>query len=76
MCGVFGIIGDYTPEKARIALADVYPIEDGIIVVSLKKKGFFLAHQRLSITDNHHQIASADVSQKSSLEFQWRDLQS
>ena len=53
MCGVFGIIGSYSPHKAREALKALYHRgrdHCGII----EKKGFFLAHQRLSITDNHH----------------------
>lgn len=52
MCGVFGIIGDYSPSKAREALGtlthrgrDHCGIEEG--------DGYFLAHQRLSITDLH-----------------------
>ncbi len=52
MCGVFGIIGDYSPHKAREALKLLaHRGRDycGII----ENKRFFLAHQRLSITDEH-----------------------
>ncbi|MFH0710692.1 MAG: asparagine synthase (glutamine-hydrolyzing) [Pseudomonadota bacterium] len=53
MCGVFGIIGDYTPTKARIALATLrHRGRDHCGII--EQKGLFLAHQRLSITDNHH----------------------
>ncbi|MCX6060743.1 MAG: asparagine synthase (glutamine-hydrolyzing) [Campylobacterales bacterium] len=53
MCGVFGIIGDYTPEKARRALATLaHRGQDHCGIVD--EQGLFLAHQRLSITDNHH----------------------
>ena len=52
MCGVFGIIGDYNPQKAREALKKIaHRGRDycGII----EKERLFLAHQRLSITDAH-----------------------
>jgi len=53
VCGVFGIIGDYTPQKARRALATLaHRGQDHCGIV--EERGFFLAHQRLSITDNHH----------------------
>ncbi len=53
MCGVFGIIGDYTPQKARRALATLaHRGQDHCGIV--EERGFFLAHQRLSVTDNHH----------------------
>ena len=53
MCGVFGIIGDYTPQKARRALATlVHRGQDHCGIV--EEQGLFLAHQRLSVTDNHH----------------------
>lgn len=52
MCGVFGIIGEYSPQKARVALQTLsHRGRDycGII----ERKNLFLAHQRLSITDPH-----------------------
>jgi asparagine synthase (glutamine-hydrolysing) len=52
VCGVFGIIGEYTPQKARAALQTLSHRGDdhcGII----ERNNLFLAHQRLSITDNH-----------------------
>lgn len=52
MCGVFGIIGEYCPQKARAALQTLsHRGRDycGII----ERNNLFLAHQRLSITDNH-----------------------
>jgi asparagine synthase (glutamine-hydrolysing) len=52
VCGVFGIIGDYNPQKAREALKKIaHRGRDycGII----EKERLFLAHQRLSITDTH-----------------------
>jgi len=53
VCGVFGIIGDYTPTKARMALAALrHRGQDHCGIV--EEKRLFLAHQRLSITDNHH----------------------
>jgi len=53
VCGVFGIIGDYTPAKARKALAMLsHRGQDHCGIV--EERGLFLAHQRLSITDNHH----------------------
>ncbi|MDP3588868.1 MAG: asparagine synthase (glutamine-hydrolyzing) [Sulfuricurvum sp.] len=53
MCGVFGIIGDYTLQKARRALATLaHRGQDHCGIV--EERDFFLAHQRLSITDNHH----------------------
>ncbi len=53
MCGVFGIIGDYSPYKAREALKHlVHRGRDYCGVVEGEK--YFLAHQRLSITDVHH----------------------
>ncbi len=52
MCGVFGIIGDYTPQKARIALSALsHRGRDHCGIV--EEKGLFLAHHRLSITDHH-----------------------
>lgn len=52
MCGVFGIIGDYSPNKAREALkALVHRGRDYCGIVEQDK--LFLAHQRLSITDPH-----------------------
>ena len=52
MCGVFGIIGKYLPDKARAAfstLAHRGRDHSGIV----EDKGLFLAHHRLAITDNH-----------------------
>ena len=52
MCGVFGIIGDYSPCKAREALQKLsHRGKDYCGIV--EKNNFFLAHQRLSITDAH-----------------------
>ena len=52
MCGVFGIIGDYSPSKAREALKRLaHRGRDHCGIVEGEK--FFLAHQRLSITDAH-----------------------
>ncbi|MDD5052227.1 MAG: asparagine synthase (glutamine-hydrolyzing) [Sulfuricurvum sp.] len=53
MCGVFGIIGNYSPVKAREALGTIaHRGRDNCGIV--EEHRFFLAHQRLSITDNHH----------------------
>jgi len=52
MCGVFGVLGEYSPSKARSALALLeHRGRDycGII----EEEQFFLAHQRLSIVDRH-----------------------
>lgn len=52
MCGVFGIIGDYSPHKAREALATL--THRGRDHCGIEEDhGYFLAHQRLSITDAH-----------------------
>lgn len=52
MCGVFGIIGDYSPYKARAALKTlVHRGQDHCGIVEGER--YFLAHQRLSITDAH-----------------------
>jgi asparagine synthase (glutamine-hydrolysing) len=52
MCGVFGIIGEYTPQKARDALATLaHRGRDHCGIV--EKQRLFMAHQRLSITDTH-----------------------
>ncbi|HEX5622992.1 MAG TPA: asparagine synthetase B, partial [Sulfuricurvum sp.] len=52
MCGVFGIVGEYSPSKARAALATLgHRGRDHCGIV--EKEGVFLAHQRLSITDIH-----------------------
>lgn len=52
MCGVFGIIGEYTPSKARAALAMLsHRGRDHCGIV--EEDSLFIAHQRLSITDNH-----------------------
>ncbi len=52
MCGVFGIVGEYEPAKARAALATLgHRGRDNCGIV--EKQGLFLAHQRLSITDTH-----------------------
>lgn len=52
MCGVFGIVGEYSPAKAREALATLgHRGKDHCGIV--EKQGLFLAHQRLSITDTH-----------------------
>lgn len=51
MCGVFGIIGDYSPDQARAAfttLAHRGRDYSGIV----EQPGLFLAHHRLAITDN------------------------
>lgn len=52
MCGVFGIVGSYSPLKARDALAALrHRGRDHCGIV--EEEGLFLAHQRLSITDDH-----------------------
>ncbi|MFZ5374391.1 MAG: asparagine synthase (glutamine-hydrolyzing) [Campylobacterota bacterium] len=52
MCGVFGIIGDYSPHQARAALARIsHRGRDHCGTV--EEAGVFFAHQRLSITDLH-----------------------
>ncbi len=52
MCGVFGIIGDYSPHKAREALKRLaHRGRDHCGIV--EGEGYFLSHQRLSITDAH-----------------------
>lgn len=52
MCGIFGVVGDYSPDKARVALNTlVHRGKDHCGIV--EEKGLFLAHQRLSITDDH-----------------------
>jgi len=52
MCGVFGIIGDYSPQKAREALQRIqHRGRDHCGIV--ERDSLFLAHQRLSITDLH-----------------------
>ncbi len=50
VCGVFGIIGEYNPEKARLALQSLsHRGRDHCGIV--ERNNLFLAHQRLSITD-------------------------
>jgi asparagine synthase (glutamine-hydrolysing) len=52
VCGVFGIIGEYNPQKAREALKTLsHRGRDYCGIV--EQEGLFMAHQRLSITDNH-----------------------
>ncbi len=52
MCGVFGIIGEYSPSKAREALAKLeHRGRDHCGII--ERDRLFLAHQRLSITDVH-----------------------
>ncbi|HEX5670707.1 MAG TPA: asparagine synthetase B, partial [Sulfuricurvum sp.] len=52
MCGVFGIIGEYSSQKARTALGTLgHRGRDNCGIV--EKEGLFLAHQRLAITDTH-----------------------
>lgn len=52
MCGVFGIIGEYSSSKAREALKTLqHRGRDYCGIVEDEK--LFLAHQRLSITDTH-----------------------
>jgi len=52
VCGVFGIIGDYSPHKAREALQLLsHRGRDHCGII--ERKNLFLAHQRLSITDAH-----------------------
>lgn len=52
MCGVFGILGDYSPLKAREALGMlIHRGRDHCGIVEQER--VFLAHQRLSITDAH-----------------------
>jgi len=52
MCGIFGIIGEYTENQAKRALAKLShrgPDHCGIV----QKERLFFAHQRLSILDEH-----------------------
>lgn len=52
MCGIFGIIGNYSPEQARSAFATLAHRgrdHSGIV----EEPGLFFAHHRLAITDNH-----------------------
>lgn len=52
MCGLFGIIGSYSPEQARAAFATLAHRgrnHSGIV----EQPGLFFAHHRLAITDNH-----------------------
>lgn len=52
MCGVFGIIGDYSPAKARAALSLLeHRGRDYCGIVESER--LFLAHHRLSIVDSH-----------------------
>lgn len=52
MCGVFGIIGEYSAQKARDALKTLsHRGRDHCGIV--EQNGLFVAHQRLSITDIH-----------------------
>ncbi|MDQ1298295.1 MAG: hypothetical protein QG558_834 [Campylobacterota bacterium] len=52
MCGVFGVIGEYSPQRVREALNSLaHRGRDHCGIV--EKEGLFLAHQRLSITDTH-----------------------
>lgn len=64
MCGVFGIIGEYSPSKAREALAKLeHRGRDHCGII--ERDRLFLAHQRLSITDvhprSHQPMASGQV---------------
>ncbi len=52
MCGVFGIIGEYSPHKAREAL-EMLSHRGRDYCGIVEKERLFLAHQRLSITDVH-----------------------
>jgi asparagine synthase (glutamine-hydrolysing) len=52
VCGVFGIIGDYSPLKAREALATLTHRGRDHCGIEENQR-YFLAHQRLSITDAH-----------------------
>lgn len=52
VCGVFGIVGHYSSQKARTALA-LLSHRGGDHCGIVEKEGLFLAHQRLSITDPH-----------------------
>lgn len=53
MCGLFGIIGEYSPSKAREALKRLaHRGRDHCGII--EEERLFLAHQRLSITDAHH----------------------
>jgi asparagine synthase (glutamine-hydrolysing) len=52
VCGVFGIIGEYSPHKAREAL-EMLSHRGRDYCGIVEKERLFLAHQRLSITDVH-----------------------
>jgi len=52
VCGVFGIIGEYTPSKARAALETLQHRGQDYCGI-IEQDRVFLAHQRLSITDVH-----------------------
>jgi asparagine synthase (glutamine-hydrolysing) len=52
VCGLFGIIGHYTPQKAREAL-QIIAHRGGDHCGIIEQNTLFLAHNRLSITDPH-----------------------
>jgi asparagine synthase (glutamine-hydrolysing) len=53
VCGLFGIIGEYSPSKAREALKRLaHRGRDHCGII--EEERLFLAHQRLSITDAHY----------------------
>lgn len=68
MCGVFGILGEYSPSLARTALATLHhrgKDHCGII----QENHLFLAHHRLSITDHHHRSHQPLTHQRLLLSF-------
>lgn len=68
MCGVFGILGHYSPAQARNALSTLsHRGRDHCGIV--EKENLFLAHQRLSITDNHPRSHQPIQRQKLLLSF-------
>lgn len=68
MCGVFGIVGEYSPSLARSALATLrHRGKDHCGVV--EEKNLFLAHHRLSITDQHHRSHQPLAHQRLLLSF-------
>ena len=64
MCGIFGIIGDYSEQRAKAALAKLShrgPDHCGVV----QRERLFFAHQRLSITDlqkrSHQPLKHKDI---------------
>lgn len=68
VCGVFGILGEYSPHKAREALRLLsHRGRDHCGIV--EKNRLFLAHQRLSITDAHSRSNQPMIRNKIMISF-------